>query len=105
MFVLIHSLEAQPVTLPVTERMGQTKEGANPTLGGASGPLGLDELQSKDSPQKRLKRQLRVSRGRLAAMIEAAGDGDPPQDAIERYRRERGQGPAGRMLQEFGGNL
>ena len=64
--------------VPVTERLGQTAEGANPTLGGAqSEPLGLAELggtsrslRASESPA--LVRS-RAARRDIAAALERAG--------------------------------
>ena len=64
--------------VPVTERLGQTAEGANPTLGGAeSEPLGLAELggtsRSLRASESPVLARSRAARRDIAAALERAG--------------------------------
>ena len=64
--------------VPVTERLGQTAEGANPTLGGAeSEPLGLAELggtsRSLRTAESPVLARSRAARRDIAAALERAG--------------------------------
>ena len=71
--------------VPLTERMGQTREGAYPTLGGASGPLGIGELGDRvlrESPSKRL-----ASGGESPSTDEIA---QRTRQALRRARKQRG---------------
>jgi hypothetical protein len=82
--------------VPVTERLGQTAEGANPTLGGAqSEPLGLAELggtsrslRASESPA--LVRS-RAARRDIAAALERAGATSSASIAREALLRAKQQ--------------
>ena len=80
--------------VPVTERLGQTAEGANPTLGGAqSEPLALAELTSRSlraSESPALARS-RAARSDIAAALERAGATSSASIAREALLRAKQQ--------------
>ena len=79
--------------VPVTERLGQTAEGANPTLGGAeSEPLGLAELgtsRSLRASESPVLARSRAARRDIAAALERAGA--TSSDSIARAALRRAQ--------------
>jgi hypothetical protein len=82
--------------VPVTERLGQTAEGANPTLGGAqSEPLGLAELggtsRSLRASESPALARSRAARRDIAAALERAGATSSASIAREALLRAKQQ--------------
>ena len=81
--------------VPVTERLGQTAEGANPTLGGAeSEPLGLAELgtsRSLRASESPALARSRAARRDIAAALERAGATSSESIARAALRRAQRQ--------------